>query len=271
LDPIHQDYSVLVQDPDADAKDPDEWRSFFEQFGEIASITVALDNGPLLQALARRRLIKMMVEYESGDSEVTVNALKRLGHEKLSLADLMKKRAEPSVQTQKPKWMTAELNEVNAASVLNAAGFGLSPEQWLQQWDANQQRIKALYERTYNVTKVICVFESEQGQRNCLSKLQVGLVHGLLDWQSKDGAHLRFRGTNQLCVSEAPEPPDLIWENLGKNTWVERGVQRIMCLGYLGLLNTGFGVLIWFITSRASSTIATTLAISLIDEISPGE
>jgi hypothetical protein len=59
-----QDYSVEVHDPDADAVDPDEWYEYFKQYGEVAAVTVALDNGELLRALAKRRMIKMMIQYE---------------------------------------------------------------------------------------------------------------------------------------------------------------------------------------------------------------
>jgi hypothetical protein len=60
-----QDYSVVVKDPDHDARDPDEWHAFFSQFGEVASITVALRNGKLLRDLARQRYVRLMVEYEA--------------------------------------------------------------------------------------------------------------------------------------------------------------------------------------------------------------
>ena len=40
-----QDYSVVVEDPDEDAVDPNEWYSYFSQFGEVAAITVAINNG----------------------------------------------------------------------------------------------------------------------------------------------------------------------------------------------------------------------------------
>jgi hypothetical protein len=56
-----QDYSIIVQDPDADAHNPDEWEQFFSQFGEVASVTVALGNGQLLTELANQRLHNMSV------------------------------------------------------------------------------------------------------------------------------------------------------------------------------------------------------------------
>jgi hypothetical protein len=52
-----QDYAIIVQDPDKDATDPEKWRAFFSKFGHVTYVTVALDNGDLLQALASRRSI----------------------------------------------------------------------------------------------------------------------------------------------------------------------------------------------------------------------
>ena len=34
-----QDYSLVVNDPDRDATDPDEWHDFFKQFGDVRYIT----------------------------------------------------------------------------------------------------------------------------------------------------------------------------------------------------------------------------------------
>jgi hypothetical protein len=64
-----QDYSVLVQDPDANATSPDEWQQFFHQFGHVSYVTVAIDNGELIQTLAERRLIARMIAFETATDE----------------------------------------------------------------------------------------------------------------------------------------------------------------------------------------------------------
>ena len=64
-----QDYSVMVNDPDADAVDPDEWQKFFSQFGHVAYVTVALTNGKLLSLLARRRAVLRQLGFENGVSK----------------------------------------------------------------------------------------------------------------------------------------------------------------------------------------------------------
>jgi hypothetical protein len=65
-----QDYSLAVTDPDNDATDPDEWMKFFEQFGEVAAVTVHKNNGDLLHALGQRAMIVRAIDYETGAKEV---------------------------------------------------------------------------------------------------------------------------------------------------------------------------------------------------------
>jgi len=49
------DYSVQVTHPPKRAINPDEWRDFFSQFGEVNSCTVVLNNEKLVKALVTRR------------------------------------------------------------------------------------------------------------------------------------------------------------------------------------------------------------------------
>jgi hypothetical protein len=66
---ITQDYSVIVDDPDPDAGDPEEWRDFFGQFGHVTFITVAKDNGPLLKVLAERRAVMREIIMTIGNGQ----------------------------------------------------------------------------------------------------------------------------------------------------------------------------------------------------------
>ncbi len=62
-----QDYSIVVKDPNPDATDPEEWRTFFEaHFGPVTYVTVALNNGELLKALATRRGILEKIKHLTG-------------------------------------------------------------------------------------------------------------------------------------------------------------------------------------------------------------
>ena len=64
-----QDYSIMVQDPDANATSPDEWQQFFSQFGHVSYVTVAIDNGELVRKLAERRLVSRMIAFETATDE----------------------------------------------------------------------------------------------------------------------------------------------------------------------------------------------------------
>jgi len=56
-----EDYSVLVENPPADAEDPDEWHKFFCQFGDVAYVTVAKADGNLVwKCLEPRQLMAQL-------------------------------------------------------------------------------------------------------------------------------------------------------------------------------------------------------------------
>jgi hypothetical protein len=266
-----QDYSVLVHDPDPDATDPDEWKAYFSQFGEVASVTVALSNGALLRAMAERRFIKLMVQYETPDGACVDTHIGGKMAAKRDQASSIASRQMLGLKAGKgdgPKWMATELNTVNASKVLNLAGFGLTQEQWMVQYQSNQSVLETLYQQHFPVSKVFCAFESEQGQRSCLQKLTIGLLPSLFDWRWAP-PESRFRGTNELLVREACEPRDVIWENLGKNTWYQRFTQRVICLSYLCLLNFIFALAVWAVKVATGSILLTSCVIAFIDEYAP--
>ena len=35
-----KNYSIMIENPSTDATDPDEWKRFFDQFGEVFMVTV---------------------------------------------------------------------------------------------------------------------------------------------------------------------------------------------------------------------------------------
>lgn len=67
------DYSIQVDNPAPDVHDPEVYREFFEQFGEVEYITVARNNTDLLNALARRRALlqKAAFRTQGGDGQFT--------------------------------------------------------------------------------------------------------------------------------------------------------------------------------------------------------
>jgi hypothetical protein len=63
-----QDYSIQVDNPPSDATDPEEWKRFFQQFGNVAFVTVALNNEAVLEALAQRRDLLQKATYHINDN-----------------------------------------------------------------------------------------------------------------------------------------------------------------------------------------------------------
>jgi hypothetical protein len=243
-----QDYSVVVKDPDPDARDPDEWFTFFSQFGEVVSITVALKNGLLLNDLARQRYVRLMIDYEAVHG-----------------TDPFHEFAADNIA--QPAWMKKELNNVNANKVLDFAGFGLTPEQWLKEFRANRAKLSERYKLDNDVCQVFCIFESEAAQRHCLRELTAGLLPSIFDIQTVKDEYL-FRGRNQLMIAEAPEPYDVFWENLGMATSTQVVQQKLVCFFYLGCLNTACAMLVKY-SFLNFPTFATTVLISCIDEYVP--
>ena len=58
------DYSIEVANPPLDAYDPDEWRTYFEQFGSVKYVTVALHNEDLVALLVKRRLLLQNLAFK---------------------------------------------------------------------------------------------------------------------------------------------------------------------------------------------------------------
>ena len=52
-----QDYSMHVKNPPDDAYDPEEWKTFFSQFGHVTVCTTAINNDLLVKTLVQRREI----------------------------------------------------------------------------------------------------------------------------------------------------------------------------------------------------------------------
>jgi hypothetical protein len=243
-----QDYSVEVCDPDADANDPDEWQTYFSQFGEVASITVGLSNGPLLRALAKRRHIKLMIEYETPDGEQVIFPDHKHGDVEAGHGEHLHQRKSTLTGAVKARVKRPAL------------------EYWFKAWEANHKVLERLYKTTFDVACVFCVFEMESGQRNCLEKLTVGLIPSMMDLQLGPKEY-RFRGHNELFVQEAPEPSDLVWCNLGLATALETMKQRAVALLYLLLINVVCYYAVVFIQNSTGSDLAVAIIIALFDQV----
>jgi len=63
------DYSIIINDPDPSATNPDEWHKFFSQYGDIRYVTVA-KNGQINQLVLEKHLCIRQFEELSSPTEV---------------------------------------------------------------------------------------------------------------------------------------------------------------------------------------------------------
>ena len=232
-----KDYSVMVDDPEPNAIDANIWREFFSQFGHVTFVTVAKDNGPLLKVLAERRAIMreiMMIigngvksdeEDDDGILDTTWYSIlfnqfaKKIAHPR-GVA-LMLNRDGDDFQTKlarlSQKKEAADGTEKTRQLIEMLGVFGMKPmKYWVDALaNANEELQKQLDEANFVASKIFVTFETEQAQRRCLKALTMGLIPAAFDMgkDKMDPAHV-FQGTNVLAVKEAPEPNEVIWEDV---------------------------------------------------------
>lgn len=180
------DFAVEVSNPPKDARDPEEWRSFFEQFGHVTSITVTLDNEDLIWALMKRReLVVALKNLQPPGVDVDIH------------------NVGPAVETAWPLTRLQKLMFMSNAETLKT------------NIDAIDETISTdLSKRHYDVSHVFVIFEKEASQQEALHQMSVGGFHVLANntWALAD--NFTFRGEHVLAVQEPPEPSSVRWQDL---------------------------------------------------------
>jgi hypothetical protein len=193
------DYAVEVRNPPKDARDPDEWKQFFDQFGHVASITVALDNEELVRALLlRRQLMSKLEDLLPPGVKLNPNDLDGAVHEALPLTLLQK--------------CMMENDAVAIKSKIDSIGKKI-------QLDLSQ--------RVYEVSNVFVIFEKEATQQSVLKEMSVGGFHAMMNSTSVLPENLRFRGHHVLNIGEPPEPSSVRWQDLDES-FVVQILQRVV-------------------------------------------
>jgi hypothetical protein len=193
-----KDYSVQIRNPPTDAKDPAEWKEFFDQFGTVVSVTVVLDNQELLlQLLERRKLIVQLEDIVPLDVKVDPSDLEHAFERALPLSRFSK--------------MLGMLD-------------GPAIRQRIHDIDVKVN--KDLSQRCYDVSGVFVIFDKEEDQQNALEKLQIPLIqiHRQRMDALKKPSHA-FRGNRVLNVVDPPEASNVIWYHLN-DTFLDYWRQR---------------------------------------------
>lgn len=203
-----KDYAVQVRNPPLDAADPDEWKKYFSRFGPVASVTIVKDNEVLLrQLLERRKLIAQLEDILPSDIAVDPAHVDDAFQYALPVSRFWK--------------LVGTLD-------------GPTIQQKIQEMD---DLIKNdLSQRSYDVTEVFVVFESEADQQQCLRELQIPLYQIYRkNLKALGKSEYAFRGNYVLHVVDPPEPSDVIWYHLRDNLGVSRAIfgRRLIASPYI--------------------------------------
>ena len=193
------DYAVIVENPPKDARDPDEWKTFFDQFGQVASVTVALDNEELLRALLHRRILMLMLE------------------------DLL-----PLGITLEPSNLDRAFEQASPLTFLQRCMMTTDSSTIKAKIDEIDQKIKLdLVKRVYVVSKVFIIFEMNHSQHKALEKLSIGGINVMMNNKSVLPEKFCFRGKHVLRVGEPPEPSSVRWQDLDES-FLTKVIHRII-------------------------------------------
>ena len=234
------DYSLEVENPPLDAKNPNEWRDFFSQFGndQVTFCTIALDNEDLVRALVQRRNLVNQIEY-------LIRPGIRFDKDNLNA---MVKHCYPA-----PLWKKLFLFASDAPTLLRKVR-------------EKEEAIKKLAAQEQNVSNVFVTFQTEQAQRLALENLSVRRLDVWTNATSRIPESLLFRGKHVLSVREPPEPSSVRWEDLADaNT---KKVAQILTSTFVSLAAVAAGA-VFIALARRRSAVASAIIISILNQVTP--
>ena len=194
-----QDYSIVIQNPPRNAKNPDEWKAFFEglksELGpeasdlQVKACTIGVDNDELIKRLTERRekLRAISALIDPGIS------LEPETLERLSKIELKRREDNPSMMPR------------------------LSPgiPELLQRIRKLNTKILYLTKRSYDVSTVFVTFEKERHKRVVLEMMGLDLKYTRKnDGRKLPNSKFLFRSNKVLLVREAEEPAAVKWKDL---------------------------------------------------------
>ena len=189
-----QDYSIVVQNPPADAHDPQEWKDFFESNFDCAVTvcTVGVDNDKIVKHLVKRRELRHQLEMKLPPN--------------VSLGDkeAIKKEADKEAAT------SSCLDRLTSSSI----------KKLCDQLEKSSELLKTeiMKAKDLPTSHVFVTFETERGQREVLTALSVGSLAVFRNDKNalKDQKHA-FRGERVLKVMESEEPSTIRWLELNES------------------------------------------------------
>lgn len=216
------DYTVLVSNPPKDAKDPDEWRDFFQKFAsdgdQVTGVAIALNNEDLVNKLATRRVYRNHLRLKLSDGVDLDNDEAVM----LAIDKYNQELAEQPVGC-----IGCILNCI--APIFKLVGMMLTADELYEQIRKLTEQIKELQEKEYHAIRVFVTFETENGQRTALSALNVGKAELKSNRLGARPPDCHFRGELLLDVEEPAEPSAIRYMELSHST-VSRLIRRAITL-----------------------------------------
>jgi len=199
--------SLVVMNPPKFAKDPEEWKVFFETFSDkqVTLVTVALGNDELLNKLvAKRRDIKnlrglLRKDVNFSDEEAMDEAVLNAHNQRLGEG--------------RQRSCLSKLVGTTITPLLQCFGFCLTEDVLWKRIKATNAAIKELEQKEYDVSAVFVTFETEQGQRTALEALNFSQLEVFWNKAINADPSAIFRNTVLHCC-EAAEPNSVRWNDL---------------------------------------------------------
>ena len=219
-----QDYSIQIKNPPEDAKDPEEWRTYFKDNfnAQVRVCTCAVENDLLVKSLVQRReTIRTIHRLQPGKS-IEMLALAK------TAADIRRKRS---------------LMQRIIAKVVPGI-----PEHY-DKLVSVKGLVEGLAQLEYHVKNVFVTFETEEDQRKVLTALSVGYNNARKNnVDALDDPKYAFKG-KVLDVCEPEEPNTIRWQDLNSSL-ITRLKQQVWTFLYtLVLLATTF-VIVFFVNQK---------------------
>ena len=194
------DYSVVVENPPANALNPDEWRVFFEQFSpdndQVTVVSIALNNEALIRKLIKRRKLRRKLNLILPENAILDDE-----------SDILR-------EIEYLKLEEAEGKECLFSASIFGFSSSKSAEKLVNKIAVLTEEIKELQKKEYKASKVFVTFETEVSQRAALEALTVGGFHLHRNYNLSMKSEHFFRSTRVLKVRQPCEPNDVRWLDL---------------------------------------------------------
>jgi len=239
------DYTIQIDNPPQESvqtsplpynpKDPNVWKSFFEQFGHVVYVTIALNNSELCEALAKRRCLLQRAGYSymysssadedilkpiDSDQEYVQGSLSHSGHHHHHQQQHHQHFALPG-----PDSAIARSNPKLYQKIVKVT-----------------EECQRLVQKSYDISAVFVTFDTERAQRAALKALRVGQVYVASNDTSVLPPQHVFQNSLVLDVMECVEPSAVRWQDLDETFLVKCKERFVTLLLSLMLIAAGFAL-----------------------------